>query len=119
AGYTGIVHGGVVAAALDEVMFWAASFARRRFHLSVEMQVRWVQKARVGATYRLRGEVGRAQRSLCLARSILQDENGRVCAEAEGKYFALRPHEVPLDAAEFCFDPVTLTPRELFGVVET
>lgn len=116
AGYTGIVHGGVVAAALDEIMFWAASFGRRQFHLSVEMNVRWVKKVRVGATYRLRGELERTQRALCWTRSALCDEEGRVCAEAHGKYFPLRPEEVPLDAAEFCFDPATLTPRELFGV---
>lgn len=119
AGYTGIVHGGVVAAALDEVMFWAASFARRRFHLSVEMELRWVQKVRVGGRYRLEGEFDRAHRALCMTRSVLRDESGRICAEAQGKYFALRPKEVPLEAAEFCFDPATLTPQELFGVVPT
>ncbi len=115
AGYTGILHGGVVAATLDEIMFWAAAFATRKFHLSVEMNVRWVKKVTVGERYRLSGHLVKSQRVLVHAAGELVNAAGEVCASATGKFYPLRREEVPLEAAEFCFDPAVLAPAAVFA----
>ena len=53
AGYPGIMHGGAVGAALDEAMFWGATFKTRRMHMSVELSVRYHSKTITGGAYRL------------------------------------------------------------------
>ena len=112
AGYKGIVHGGVVASALDEVMFWAAAYATRQFHVSVEMQIRWSRKVAVGGAYRLVGRLEREQRKFCFTEGELREPTGAVCATASGRYYPMRPADVPLDAADFYADPQTLSVAE-------
>ena len=112
AGYQGIVHGGVVASALDEVMFWAAAYATRQFHVSVAMQIRWSRKVAVGADYHLAGRLVREQRQFCFTDGELRDQDGRVCAAATGKYYPMRPEDVPLGTADFCPDPQTIPVAE-------
>ncbi len=115
AGYTGIVHGGVVAATLDEIMFWAAAFATRKFHLSVEMNIRWVKKMAVGEPYRLSAHLVKTDRVLAYAAGEAVNGAGEVCASATGKFYPLRRDQVPLDAAEFYFDPGVLAPADFFN----
>jgi uncharacterized protein (TIGR00369 family) len=114
AGYTGIVHGGIVATTLDEIMFWAAAYATRKFHLSVEMNVRWAKKVAVGEPYRLVARLVKEQRVFCHAAGEVVNAAGEVCASATGKFYPLRREDVPLDATEFYFDPATLSPDEFF-----
>jgi acyl-coenzyme A thioesterase PaaI-like protein len=115
AGYTGIVHGGVVAATLDEIMFWAAAFATRKFHLSVAMNIRWARKVAVGEPYRLAARLVKTERVFVHAAGELLNGAGDVCASATGKFYPLRRDQVPLDAAEFCFDPAVLAPADVFA----
>jgi uncharacterized protein (TIGR00369 family) len=108
AGYTGIVHGGVVASALDEIMFWAAAYAGRQFYLSAEMNIRWSRKVVVDQAYRLVGRQVRQQRRVCFTAAELLDENHHACASATGKYLPLRAADVPLRVEDFVPDPQTL-----------
>lgn len=112
AGYTGIVHGGIIAAALDESMFWAAAYETRQFYVSVEINVRWLRKVAVGGVYSLTARSVRLQRKVMLAEAELRAQSGRVCATATGKYFPMRPDDVPLSLADFCDDPATVSPQE-------
>lgn len=113
-GYRGVVHGGVIASALDEVMFWAASYASRKFYVSVELAVRYQKKVEVGQHYRLIGRVTQDQRRICFTEAELQDNDGEVCATAIGKFFPMRTDDVPLSHEDFSPDPLTLPPSELF-----
>lgn len=114
-GYRGIVHGGVVASALDEVMFWAAAHAGRKFYVSVELAVRFNRKVEVGGDYLLVGRVTRDQRRVCLTEAEIRTRDSVVCASATGKFLPLRPGEVPLSHEDFCPDPQAMSPVELFG----
>lgn len=114
AGYRGLVHGGVLGAALDEIMFWAAAYATRKFHVSVELSVRYAKKVETGQPYLLVARLVREQRVFCFAEGELRNAAGESCALATGKFFAVRANDVPLHAEDFCADPRTLSPMEFF-----
>jgi len=114
AGYKGIVHGGIVATALDEVMFWAAAYVGRKFYVSVDMQVRWSRKVAVGERYLLVGRSVKQHRVFFHTAGEVVDAAGQVCASATGRYYPLPPAEVPLGLDDFCFDPATLAPLDFF-----
>ena len=113
-GYRGVVHGGVIASALDDTMFWAAAYARRQFLVSVEMAVRYQQKVAVDAPYRLVARLVREQRKLCFVEAELRGADDAVCASATGKFFPLAPTAVPLHPEDFVNDPQTLAPAEFW-----
>jgi uncharacterized protein (TIGR00369 family) len=115
AGYKGMVHGGVTASALDEAMFWAAAYAKKQFHVSVELTVRYQQKIEVSRDYLLVARVSRQLRQVCLTEGELRDAAGERCATATGKYFPMAAEDVPLGAEDFYPDPVTVPPGEFFG----
>jgi acyl-coenzyme A thioesterase PaaI-like protein len=108
-GYPGVVHGGVIASALDETMFWAAAYASREFHVSVEMAVRYQEKVTVGHSYFLLARTVREQRHICFTEAELRDAAGKVCATATGKFFPLRPNAVPIRHEDFVTDPGTVS----------
>src|SRR5687767_14379073 len=56
-GYNDRVHGGVMAALLDEVMGWAPSVARRRFCVAAEITIRYLQPLPIGQVVTVRGEM--------------------------------------------------------------
>jgi uncharacterized protein (TIGR00369 family) len=114
AGYKGMVHGGVTASALDEAMFWAAAYATRKFHVSVELTVRYLKKVEVGQRHLLVARLAREQRKFCFTESELRDSTGEPCATATGKYFPMRPEDVPLGAEDFFADARTISPMEFF-----
>jgi len=111
-GYRGIIHGGVVASVLDEIMFWAVAYAGRQFYVSVEVAVRYLHKVEVDGQYLLVGRVVRDQRRVCLAEAELRAADGIVCAAATGKFLPVRSGEVPLNHEDFCADAETLSPRD-------
>jgi len=113
-GYRGVVHGGVIASALDETMFWAVAYLERSFVVSVEMAVRYARRVETGRHYRLVGRLAEKQRRLFLASAELQQTDGVVCASATGKFFPLRTGEVPLRHEDFVADPATMSPAEFF-----
>ncbi len=111
-GYKGMVHGGIIATALDEAMFWAATYATRQFHVSVEMNVRWTKKVEVGHQYLLVARLDREQRKFCFTTGELRDTAGTVRASATGKYYPMRPENVSLGLEDFLGDPTTLPAEE-------
>lgn len=114
-GYRGIIHGGVIASALDETMFWAASYAQRCFHVSVRLELRFQRKVEVGKRYLLIGRVVECQRRICSTAAELRAEDGEICASAIGRFFPIARKDVPLQHEDFFPDPNALSPRELFG----
>lgn len=115
AGYTGILHGGVVAAALDEAMFWAASFPKKQFHISVEVSVRYLKKVDVSGHYILVARLVREQRKICFTEAELRDASRAPLATATGKFFPMRDEDVPLNAGDFYPDPKVIAPSEFFS----
>ncbi len=88
-GWEGIVHGGLLATVLDEVMIYAAGSNGLRC-VTGEITVRYVKPARTGDAYRLVGRVTGAKGKIVLAESELLGGDGEVFARATGKLFEVR-----------------------------
>jgi acyl-coenzyme A thioesterase PaaI-like protein len=118
AGFRGIVHGGIIATALDEAMFWAAACARKRFCLAAELKVRFVNKVAAGQPLlivaRFVADRGRVWESA----AELRDASGAACARAVCKQVPMREAEMRHAAADFLPEPGTAAPGELFPGVE-
>jgi uncharacterized protein (TIGR00369 family) len=85
-GWEGIVHGGLLATVLDEVMIYAARSNGLRC-VTGEITVRYVKPARTGEAYRLEGRVTGTKGKITLAESELIGADGEVFARATGKLF--------------------------------
>lgn len=83
-GYPGVVHGGIVAALLDE----AAGRAHMggdppRFLFTAKLEIHYRKNTPVGKPLRLVGIAGKSRGRTALAKSALYDEDGSLLAEAE------------------------------------
>lgn len=87
-GWQGIVHGGVVAALLDEVCMHACRTVGDQM-VTAEITVRYREPVPTGREVLLVGEVCGSERRLVLARGRLELD-GRVAAEADARIFRLR-----------------------------
>ncbi len=85
-GWAGIVHGGFVAAVLDEAMIYAAG-AKGLKCVTAEITVRYVKPASTGVAYALKGRFVEDKGRIVLAESALLDPKGLVIARATGKLF--------------------------------
>ncbi len=83
-GWVGIVHGGIVATMLDELMAWAVK-PRGYSTVTAEMSVRFRKPVPVGAEISGTGWITGEEGRLVYTRSRLIDKNGVVLAEATGK----------------------------------
>lgn len=88
-GWEKVVHGGLLAAVLDEGMIYAAGSKGLKC-VTGEMTVRFVKPARTEAAYRLRGRLtGERKGRIVFAESEITDETGETLARATGKLFLI------------------------------
>jgi uncharacterized protein (TIGR00369 family) len=92
-GFEGVIHGGIVNAVLDEAMFWAVYAAHRRVVVTTEMSVRLKRKVSPGERYLAGGRVTGSPGRVMTAESALHDTQGRVCAQATGRFFPVPGEE--------------------------
>jgi len=83
-GYPGVVHGGVVAAMLDE----AAGRAHMdgdppRFLFTARLEIRYRQNVPVGKLLRIEGHAGKSRSRSATSTAQIYDETGRLLAEAD------------------------------------
>jgi len=83
--YPGIVHGGIVAAMLDETLGRAAMVGDHN-HLMVtaKVEVRYRKPVPVGIPLQIHGRLGRQRGKLIFASAELRLPDGTLAAEAEG-----------------------------------
>jgi len=98
-GWEGIVHGGLLATVLDEVMIYAAGSNGLRC-ITGEITVRYVKPARTGEPYRLTGRVTGHRGRIVLAESELLGGDGEVFARATGKLFRVAYEAGPRSGPE-------------------
>lgn len=79
-GYSGLVHGGVVAAVLDEAMSKAVA-AMGAPALTAHLEVRYRRPVPSGAKYQITGEVTRRDKRRLYVRAVLAGDRGTVHAE--------------------------------------
>lgn len=83
-GYPGVVHGGVVAAILDEMAGRTMMIGDpNRFFMTAKLEIKYRQPVPVGAPLRAVGRRGKDRGRLATAQAEIQTPAGEVLAEAE------------------------------------
>ncbi|GAB4254883.1 MULTISPECIES: PaaI family thioesterase [Deferrisoma] len=85
-GYPGVVHGGIQAALLDDVMYWAVAWRAGTSSVTVGLSTRFRAVAPTGAELRLEARVVSSDERDVRAAGTLLGPDGRVLCEAEGTY---------------------------------
>jgi uncharacterized protein (TIGR00369 family) len=89
-GYEGIVHGGVQAGILDEVMWWASSWGSQRATYTADMTIRYKKPALIDHRFRAIGKVtGMDHRFVYTEGEIVDLEDQKVCTTASARYYIL------------------------------
>ena len=83
-GYPGVVHGGIVAAMLDEMAGRSHMGTNPpRFMYTARLEIRYRKNVPVGKPLRLVGKAGKSRRQTATATSAIYDSEGNLLAEAD------------------------------------
>ena len=93
-GFDGIIHGGILATALDDAMANLACLRGERA-VTAELTARFLKPVYVGEAVTLRAHVTRRSRQLLLCEGQVLDPSGSVRAEATGKFIITGPLIAP------------------------
>lgn len=85
-GFPGIVHGGILASVVDEVMWWAASWKRAASCVTVEMNVKYLKPASSDLEYELTAKVIKEKKRIVEVEGEVRDKRGQIYSAAWGKY---------------------------------
>lgn len=97
-GYPGVVHGGIVAAMLDEVLGRAhmgANHEESRFMYTARLAVRYRKNVPVGQPLRIVGKAEKSKHRSATSRAVIYGPEGDILAEAEALLV-----DVPADVLE-------------------
>ncbi len=83
-GWMGLVHGGILAAILDEAITRLA-WQNHGGAVTAEISVRYFNPARVGEKLTITGEIGKPKGRLIPGKAEVRNEKGRIIAAATGK----------------------------------
>jgi len=107
AGYSNRVHGGIIAALLDEAMGWAVAREIKLMTYTAEMKVRYRLPVPVEVPLQIRARSTRVDSRLCKAEGeILVD--GKVGARAEGSFIPMSAEETREVDSYLVYEPDTL-----------
>jgi len=95
-GYKNVVHGGVVAAALDETMGWAAARAIGRMCVTGDLSVRYLRPVPADVELTVSAWALRAHRRMVQTEGQMNSADGTVYARAEGRFLPLTAEETLL-----------------------
>ena len=91
AGFQGVVHGGILATLLDEIMVWACAVGAKKFGFCAEMTVRFQRPAVPGQELIAEAKLVENRRGRVFdAKAELRNAAGEVLATAAGKYMPIR-----------------------------
>lgn len=105
-GFPGVVHGGLVTAALDELMAWAVGVSTGQFAYAAALEVRFVKPVAPGVELMGLGAVGEESRPGRLYKpwAEIRSAEGLVLARGEGRFMPLPPEAQEAMKAEFVGD---------------
>jgi uncharacterized protein (TIGR00369 family) len=90
-GFSRVVHGGVIAALLDEIVTCAASIAMNDLAVTVKIEVEFLTPMMLGKKYVIRAHHVGPEGKTHLAEGEIIDEAGKVIARARGRFIVLSP----------------------------
>ena len=104
-GFKQVVHGGLTATLLDEIMTWACAVRTKRFAYCAELNVRYLQPVRPQERVMATAELVADRRGrLFETKAELRNESGVVLATATGKYLPLKDTDATEMARDFVGD---------------
>jgi uncharacterized protein (TIGR00369 family) len=105
-GFRQIVHGGLIATLLDEIMVWACAVRTKRFSFCAELNVRYLLPVRPQETLLATGQlVSNRRDKLFEAAAELRNPEGVTLVTATGKCLPIKHADVREMAADFVDDP--------------
>ncbi|MBI9088412.1 MAG: PaaI family thioesterase [Desulfobacterium sp.] len=86
-GWSNLVHGGILATILDEIMGWTAIHLTKRFILTKGMHVAFIKPVRIGTPLSITGYIKEriSERKARVGAEIRNGE-GDLCASSEGEF---------------------------------
>ena len=94
-GFKQVVHGGIIATVLDEVMVWACVVTAKRLAYCGELTVRYLQPLRPGEEVLVTGELVTNRRDKIFdARADFKNGAGQLLATATGKSLPVKAMEL-------------------------
>jgi uncharacterized protein (TIGR00369 family) len=94
-GFKQVVHGGIIATLLDEIMVWACVAQTKRFAYCAELTVRFQNPLRPGEeTFASAELVTNRRDKIFETKAELTDSAGKVFASATGKYLPVKAVEL-------------------------
>jgi len=109
-GFKQVVHGGLIATVLDEIMVWACVTQTKRFAYCAEMTVRFQNPLRPGEETLATAELVANRRDRIFeVKSELKHSAGQILATATGKYIPVKAMELADMATDVVGDLSGLT----------
>lgn len=104
-GFKGVVHGGITATVLDEIMVWACAVATQRFAYCAELNVRYLLPLSPDVETIVTGELVENRKGRIFeAKSALSNAAGQSCVEATGKYLPIKDADLSQLVTDFVGD---------------
>jgi len=105
-GFKQVVHGGLIATVLDEIMVWACVAQTKRFAYCAELTVRFQNPLRPGEETIATAEMAANRRDKIFeVKSELKDSTGKILAAATGKYIPVKSMELSGMATDLVGEP--------------
>ncbi|HRI86823.1 MAG TPA: PaaI family thioesterase [Candidatus Hydrogenedentes bacterium] len=92
-GYMNVVHGGIVAALLDETIAWAANRALARMTVTAELNLRYLRPVPGDRETIVWAEITKSNRRIAYGQGAIMDHTGETYAKAEGSFLPLSAEE--------------------------
>jgi acyl-coenzyme A thioesterase PaaI-like protein len=115
AGWSDVIHGGIIATLLDEVMTWAAILGSERPCYAAELRVRLQRPLRSGTACVAIGRMASARRRIFDTEAWLRDAGGEALAGATGRYMPVPADQLAAFSEDMVFAPGCLDLSHVFG----
>ena len=104
-GFKAVVHGGLIATVLDEVMAWACAVGARRFAYCAEFTLRFLKPIRPNQEIIATAELVANRKNRVLdTKGALRSPSGQILAEATGKYLPVSTNDLTQMATDLVGD---------------
>jgi uncharacterized protein (TIGR00369 family) len=87
-GYQGVIHGGIIATLLDEVMA-KIILSKKLVAVTADMNVRYRKSLLTGTRVKVSGEITMQKTRTIHTKAVMHDENGTVYAESTAVYIVV------------------------------
>lgn len=98
-GFEDVLHGGIIATALDEMLSWTAILLENVMVVTAKLELRYAKPAPVAATYRLTGALEERRGRRLVMRGECRTVPGKVVASASGLFLVVSESDDPVLAS--------------------